>query len=253
MPNPMLASMFMNSPEQQKKMKKYKTTLCQNFEKTGTCQMAEKCHFAHGDQELRRISDPIPVHAFSLYSKPSNYGNDYAEQKPQGDIPAGYVKNNYKTIQCKFFMQDGHCSFGERWTYSHGDNDLRPLYIPANTPEYEQNGTQGHNNGDPNNQFDENGEGRLDMQDNQMYAVFNENQQQTSIEIELQLLEDTPDTKRSIFEVVNLIKSQNYEEAKKLVTGLCESSKIWFTEGDMQQDDGNHQNMTDYDDLNFNS
>lgn len=39
---------------------KYKTKRCWHFDNNGNCQMAEKCHFAHGDAELRELSQPIP-------------------------------------------------------------------------------------------------------------------------------------------------------------------------------------------------
>ena len=38
---------------------KYKTSRCRHFEQHGNCQMAEKCHFAHGDEELRSVNDVI--------------------------------------------------------------------------------------------------------------------------------------------------------------------------------------------------
>lgn len=39
------------------KMAKYKTSLCKHFEQTGTCQMDQRCHFAHGKHELRKQTD----------------------------------------------------------------------------------------------------------------------------------------------------------------------------------------------------
>lgn len=212
--------------------------------------MGEKCHFAHGEQELRKPSDPIPVHAFSLYSKPSNFGNDYAEQRSSSDIPPGYVKNNYKTIPCKFYMQDGHCSFGERCTYAHGEEDLRPLYVPASVIGQDQGYSQG-GEGDPNAQYDENGDtlGR-GVQDNHMYTMIQGNQHESKDEVEMQLLDNSADTKRNIYAIVNMIESQNYEEAKKLVTLLHENNKIWFTQINSHfKEETNHQSMMEYDDL----
>jgi hypothetical protein len=32
----------------------YKTRLCQNYEKEGVCEYLEICHFAHGQEELKK-------------------------------------------------------------------------------------------------------------------------------------------------------------------------------------------------------
>ena len=36
---------------------KYKTQRCRHFDMQGRCDLGEKCHFAHGDLELRKMSD----------------------------------------------------------------------------------------------------------------------------------------------------------------------------------------------------
>jgi len=36
---------------------KFKTTMCRAYEQNETCTMGERCHFAHGREELRRIKD----------------------------------------------------------------------------------------------------------------------------------------------------------------------------------------------------
>lgn len=40
--------------------KSYKTSLCRHFLNKGYCSLYDKCHFAHGELELRRHVDPIP-------------------------------------------------------------------------------------------------------------------------------------------------------------------------------------------------
>ena len=48
---------------------KFKTSLCRNSDQnvpaspTQVCHMADKCHFAHGKEELRVVSDPLPENA----------------------------------------------------------------------------------------------------------------------------------------------------------------------------------------------
>ncbi|CAD5219469.1 unnamed protein product [Bursaphelenchus xylophilus] len=64
----------------------YKTTMCNSFEKDGTCPRGEKCAFAHGENELRspRILNPF-VH---------------------------------KTRPCTRFAK-GFCKYGEKCTFMH--------------------------------------------------------------------------------------------------------------------------------------
>lgn len=44
-------------PASGSKMAKYKTSLWKHFELTGTWQMENRCHFAHGKHELRKQTD----------------------------------------------------------------------------------------------------------------------------------------------------------------------------------------------------
>ena len=38
---------------------KYKTERCRHYETHKNCILGEKCHFAHGDAELRKPNDPL--------------------------------------------------------------------------------------------------------------------------------------------------------------------------------------------------
>ena len=38
----------------------YKTQVCRNFEQTGICKFQDNCCFAHGDHELRNLTDALP-------------------------------------------------------------------------------------------------------------------------------------------------------------------------------------------------
>jgi len=51
----------------------YKTQVCKNFEQTGQCKFATNCCFAHGDDELRNLTDPMPQvpPAVLLYNPPN--------------------------------------------------------------------------------------------------------------------------------------------------------------------------------------
>ena len=60
------------NPENQDFNQKYKTSLCRHFEHQGRCDLGEKCHFAHGKEELRKASD---VTYFCKESFLSNLGS----------------------------------------------------------------------------------------------------------------------------------------------------------------------------------
>eukprot|EP00457_Paulinella_chromatophora_P004858 gb/GEZN01004871.1/.p1 GENE.gb/GEZN01004871.1/~~gb/GEZN01004871.1/.p1 ORF type:complete len:528 (-),score=30.90 gb/GEZN01004871.1/:305-1834(-) len=68
---------------------KYKTELCKKFSEFGWCRYAQKCQFAHKEEELRSL----PKH------------------------------RKYKTEMCKNLMAKGHCPYGARCRFLHDDDD----------------------------------------------------------------------------------------------------------------------------------
>jgi len=69
---------------------RYKTELCRPFEEFGTCKYGDKCQFAHGSQELRRMV-----------------------RHPK-----------YKTELCRTFHTHGLCPYGHRCHFIHNDDNL---------------------------------------------------------------------------------------------------------------------------------
>ena len=67
----------------------YKTRMCRNFKIRGECNYKEKCQFAHGEAEIRKIE----------YDKSEDF--DSLPEVPQ------YSKSplNYKTVLCSFFIE----------------------------------------------------------------------------------------------------------------------------------------------------
>uniref|UniRef100_A0A5K3FK24 C3H1-type domain-containing protein n=1 Tax=Mesocestoides corti TaxID=53468 RepID=A0A5K3FK24_MESCO len=63
----------------------YKTKLCRNYERQGSCILGEFCQFAHGINELRQ---------------------------PQ-DHP------RYRTRECRMFARMGYCAFGDQCHFIH--------------------------------------------------------------------------------------------------------------------------------------
>ena len=45
----------------------YKTQMCRNMETEGVCPFGDHCVYAHSRQDLRQLTDPVPVHAPNLY------------------------------------------------------------------------------------------------------------------------------------------------------------------------------------------
>jgi hypothetical protein len=100
----------------------YKTRMCNKW-RNGSCPFGEKCTYAHGQHELRRVSPEILMQQQMMYS---------FEKKPQGGRGKPLPQNNdeksqlyYKTRLCIRFMQSGYCVKGSECTFAHGYDDLR--------------------------------------------------------------------------------------------------------------------------------
>ena len=70
---------------------RYKTELCRPFEESGQCKYGEKCQFAHGAKELRRL----PRHP------------------------------KYKTELCRTYHTIGFCPYGPRCHFIHNEDERR--------------------------------------------------------------------------------------------------------------------------------
>ena len=75
----------------------YKTSLCKNFQEAGTCSYAERCKFAHGENELRQ-----PGQSWQRFG---GQRGQFGGNKPQG--------------VCRVFQSTGQCKFGDNCRYSH--------------------------------------------------------------------------------------------------------------------------------------
>ena len=48
---------------------KYKTELCRHFMQHGNCTLGDRCHFAHGEKELRKPDDPLTPEQMAIALK----------------------------------------------------------------------------------------------------------------------------------------------------------------------------------------
>lgn len=54
---------------------KYKTEMCRHWQTHKNCILREKCHFAHGEEELRKPGDPLTPEQLALALKSVQYQN----------------------------------------------------------------------------------------------------------------------------------------------------------------------------------
>jgi len=84
----------------------YKTKMCKTFLATKACPLGPKCHFAHGQAELR-----------NMY-RPPNAGVTPGVVQQYGNFKA-------KTVLCKNWKEKGECSYGDRCSFAHGEDQIR--------------------------------------------------------------------------------------------------------------------------------
>lgn len=78
---------------------KFKTALCRNFINS-TCNRNSGCHFAHGSEELRAVSENS-----GFFEEVEKAETDYLNKWPSN------IPTNYKTTLCKFYEQVGTCKY----------------------------------------------------------------------------------------------------------------------------------------------
>ena len=73
--------------------------------------MGVNCHYAHGEKDLRKVTDPLP---------------EGGPKKQDHFKPHGHnsTKSNFKTVLCKYYDQ-GSCKNASNCSYAHGSQELR--------------------------------------------------------------------------------------------------------------------------------
>lgn len=84
-----------------------KTTVCRFYKKNGRCNQGNKCNFEHSDSkkenEAETVEKPVDVPEEDLSSSFENYLNI----------------NSLKSKQCKYFISQQGCRFGDQCSFNH--------------------------------------------------------------------------------------------------------------------------------------
>ena len=104
----------------------FKTRLCNKW-RQGMCPFGDKCTYAHGQQELRRVAPELLMQQQMLVAQQglmqgAQEGGAQYQPRQVGDQKSQIY---YKTRLCTRFMQSGYCVKGNECTFAHGYDDLR--------------------------------------------------------------------------------------------------------------------------------
>lgn len=91
----------------------FKTTLCRDFQKVGSCPRGDECTFAHGEAELQKPGEVQQT----LGSLQSGQKSQFTTEEKQ--------RYNYKTKLCREFSANGSCPRGDICSFAHGQEELQ--------------------------------------------------------------------------------------------------------------------------------
>ncbi len=94
--------------------RKYKTMMCRHFLKNQSCQLGNRCCFAHNQSELRKENDPVPSESALAVPR-------FA---PESVIAAMRYPNNYKTSICQY-NESGYCKNANNCMFAHGSDEIK--------------------------------------------------------------------------------------------------------------------------------
>jgi hypothetical protein len=109
---------------------RFKTKMCQNYEKFGACAYEARCMFAHGEADLRtkemNIKDGLTTdRAIKVWLAAQGYSGSPIVTMASGEVRTGIVAERFKTKSCANFERDGECVYAARCMFAHGAADLR--------------------------------------------------------------------------------------------------------------------------------
>jgi len=101
----------------------FKTVMCKNHP---NCKYGDRCNFAHGPEELRKLDETI----LCALPRPKSPDSDTSsvtaasDRNSESGSSTG-VATNFKTRMCKNYEKNGFCKFGDKCNYAHGRDELR--------------------------------------------------------------------------------------------------------------------------------
>jgi hypothetical protein len=105
--------------------RRFKTKLCHQYEKNGSCSRGDTCDFAHGHEELQvpksvKFTKTKLCHDFERDGKCKRGKNcEFAHGAEQLELPS-----NFKRSICKDFKAQGKCIHGDKCWFLHGNENV---------------------------------------------------------------------------------------------------------------------------------
>jgi hypothetical protein len=99
----------------------FKTVMCKNHP---NCKYGDKCNFAHGEAELRKLDETILDAVARSKSPDSETSSQTASDRRTEDSSTGGT-SNFKTRMCKNYEKNGFCKFGDRCNFAHGRDEIQ--------------------------------------------------------------------------------------------------------------------------------
>ena len=124
--------------EKLKDERTFRTELCPEMTKLGTCVYGSACTFAHGAEQLRRrergpkCGTHARTHAFTHAARATHPHTHHWSLLSVGLMSCGFLIR-YKSELCSNFERYGRCDYGKRCEFAHGHAELLSPKYAART------------------------------------------------------------------------------------------------------------------------
>jgi hypothetical protein len=99
----------------------FKTVMCKNHP---NCKYGDKCNFAHGEAELRKLDKTI-LDAVASSKSPGSETSSQTASDRRTEVSSTGGTSNFKTRMCKNYEKNGFCKFGDLCNFAHGRDDIQ--------------------------------------------------------------------------------------------------------------------------------